>query len=192
MKTLLALALAHALLFAQSPADSWLDRPLTNWNAAGEPVPQPRTGAETISEILTRCPDTPDVSATAAERQVGAAGWLPFHMFDRQILSGDLEIVGGLAAADGMCRPMSFNVFVFVQNRFAGTLSPAAMDSRTDGSVGGAIRVGGDGSIAAEFARYAASDALCCPSARVTVRYRIDRTGQAPLVVPVAVRPTRK
>jgi len=52
-----------------------------------------------------------------------------------------------MTAADGMCRPAHFNVFVFVGGRFAGTLSPQLMTSRLDASIG-ALR------IAAEFARY--------------------------------------
>jgi len=65
------------------------------------------------------------------------------------------------------------------------------MSSRTDGSIGGAIRLSED-TISAEFARYRASDALCCPAERVTVRYRIDRKGSQPVIVPVAVQPTRR
>jgi hypothetical protein len=111
-------------------------------------------------------------------------------MFDRQIVQRDVEIIGGLAAVDGMCRPAAFNIFVFVGGRLAGTLSPSDMYSRTDGSIGGAIRLADD-DIAAEFARYADADALCCPSGRVTVRYRIDRKTSPPVVVPVNARVTR-
>ena len=45
--------------------------------------------------------------------------------------------------------------------------------------------------ITAEFSRFASTDPLCCPSSRVTVRYRIDRTAAGPVVVPVEVRNTR-
>jgi hypothetical protein len=111
-------------------------------------------------------------------------------MFDRQLVQRDVELIGGLAGVDGMCRPSAFNIFVFVGGTFAGTLSPADMYSRTDGSIGGAIRLADD-DIAAEFARYADTDALCCPSGRVTVRYRIDRKVSPPVVVPVNARVTR-
>ena len=96
-----------------------------------------------------------------------------------------------MTGGDGMCRPTGYNIFVFVGGRFAGTLSPAAMNSRDDAS-SGAVRILGADSLSAEFARYAAQkDALCCPSSRVTVRYRIDRAGAGPVVVPVEVRVTR-
>jgi len=126
------------------------------------------------------------------ERALANAGWLPFHTFDRQIVQRDVEVVGGLAGADGMCRPTQFNVFVFVNSQLAGTLSPSEMDSRTDGSIGGGIRLADDETIAADFARYTSADPLCCPSGRVTVRYRIDRTASPPVVVPVRIQPTRQ
>jgi hypothetical protein len=146
---------------------------------------------ETISEIAKRCGLLPVLRGTPGERAVADAGWLPFHMFDRQIVQRDVEIVGGMAGADGMCRPADFNVFVFVNGKLAGTLSPEDMVSRLDGSIS-VVRLADDDTIAAEFARYAVPDPLCCPSARVTVRYRIDRKTTLPVVVPVSVQPTRR
>lgn len=146
---------------------------------------------ETTAAIAKRCASLPMTRNTAGERAVADAGWLPFHLFDRQIVQRDVEIIGGLAGADGMCRPVDFNVFVFVGGQLAGTLSPAEMASRTDGSIGGAIRLSDGDIVSVEFARYTESDALCCPSARVTVRYRIDRQTTPPVVVPVGVQPTR-
>ena len=190
-------ALAVTLLFstvvaAQAPEPTWLDRPLSNWNTPGRAMPRAMPNGETISEITKRCTYLPMMRNTPGERTVADAGWLPFHMFDRQIVQRDVEIVGGLAGVDGMCRPVDFNVFVFVSGRLAGTLSPADMASRTDGSIGGAIRLAEDDTIAAEFARYAEPDPLCCPSTRVTVRFRIDRKAMPPVVVPVGVQPTRR
>jgi len=46
--------------------------------------------------------------------------------------------------------------------------------------------------VTADFARYASTDPLCCPSSRVTVRYRIDRTAAGPVVAPVEIRATRR
>jgi hypothetical protein len=63
------------------------------------------------------------------------------------------------------------------------------MASRADGAAG-PVRFVGDG-IAAEFARYKDDDALCCPSARVSVRYRLEPTGAAAVVTPIDVRTTR-
>jgi hypothetical protein len=186
-----AVLLLSLSLGAQTPEPSWLDRPLSNWNVSGRALPRAVPNGETIVEVSKRC-SMPALTSTAGERALANAGWLPFHMFDRQIVQRDVEIIGGLAGADGMCRPTQFNVFVLVNGQLAGTLSPSEMDSRTDGNIGGAIRLAEDETIAADFARYTGVDPLCCPSGRVTVRYRIDRTASAPVVVPVTVQPTRQ
>ncbi len=114
---------------------------------------------------------------------------MPFNYFGQPITQDNVEIVGGMTGADGMCRPTQYNVFVFVAGRFAGTLSPALMTSREDGS-SGAVRLAPPG-ITVEFARYAPRDPLCCPSARATVRFRIDRTAAGALVVPIDVAAAR-
>lgn len=190
MKRLLFALLFPAALAAQTPARSWLDRPLVNWNASVTRVPRAAANEEPVAEVAKRC-DLQVKKTTSGERAVSDAGWLPFYLFDRQIVQGDVEIIGGLSGADGMCRPAGYNVFVFVGGRFAGTLSPELMTSRVDGSAG-AVRLSAEGTIAAEFTRYIDPDPLCCPSGRVTVRYQIDRKSASPIVVPVAVQPTRR
>ena len=184
--------LLGAVVAAQTPEPTWLDRPMSNWNVSGRAMPRAAINGETIAEISKRCALLPVMRSTSGERMVADAGWLPFHMFDRQIVQRDVEILGGLAGADGMCRPVDFNVFVFVGGHLAGTLSPAEMVSRTDASIAGGIRLADDDTIAAEFARYIETDALCCPTGRVTVRYRIDRKATPPVVVPVGLQPTRR
>jgi hypothetical protein len=192
MKAIGLALLFGATLVAQAPAETWLDKPLANWNKPGAPIPAAKPAQdESIAALSKRCGYLPLLESTTGERALGAAGWVPFRMFDRQIVDRDVEIIGGLAGADGMCRPMSFNVFVFVNGRLAGTLSPRPMDSRVDGSIGGAIRLAADDAIQAGFARYLDKDALCCPSSHVAARYRIDRTTAAPVVVPIDVRITR-
>ena len=189
--TVAVLLLLGGSLLAQTPEPSWLDRPLLNWNTSGRALSRAMPNGETIVEISKRCA-MPSLTGTPGERALANAGWLPFHTFDRQIVQRDVEVVGGLAGADGMCRPTQFNVFVFVNSQLAGTLSPSEMDSRTDGGIGGGIRLAEDETIAADFARYTSADPLCCPSGRVTVRYRIDRTASPPVVVPVRMQPTRQ
>ena len=185
------LVLTSARVSGQAPETGWLDRPLSNWNVPGRAVPRAIASGETVAEISKRCM-MQVLRSTSGERALADAGWLPMHMFDRQIVQRDVEILGGLAGADGMCRPVHFNVFVFVNGRLSGALSPYDMDSRSDGSIAGGIRLAEDDTISADFARYASADALCCPSGRVTVRYRIDRKASPPVVVPVRVQPTRQ
>lgn len=183
------LLLTMSVSAAQDGAASWLDRPLTAWNTAGSPVPKaPAAADETKEEIISRCRLTPP-RLTAPERAVDAAAWIPFWNFAQQLVREDVEIVGGMSGADGMCRPAVYNLFVFVGGKFAGVLSPTSMTSRLDGS-SGAVRLPLP-NITAEFARYTTSDPLCCPSSRVTVRYRIDRTAAGPVVAPVEIRTTR-
>jgi hypothetical protein len=180
-----------AKVSAQLPETSWLDRPLSNWNVSGRAVPRAMASGETVVEVSKRC-TMPSLRNTSGEKALADAGWLPFHMFDRQIVQRDVEIVGGLSGADGMCRPIHFNVFVFVNGRLAGALSPYDMDSRSDGGISGGIRLADDDTISADFARYSNADPLCCPSGRFTVRYRIDRKASPPVVVPVTIQPTRQ
>ena len=176
------LLVVASVVSAQTPA-SWLDRPLTNWNKAGSsaPVaPRDQTVNESRESIIKRCKLTPPRS-TAAERAVEAAGWIPFWNCDQQIVRDDVEIVGGMRGADGMCRPTSYNIFVFVGGRFAGNISPVPMTSGLDSS-SGVVRTQPP-AIAVEFARYTSTDPLCCPSTHVRVNYRIDRAPGGPVVV---------
>jgi hypothetical protein len=178
---------ATAATVAQQTA-AWLDRPLVNWNQPGAAIPKPPANEESKQELIVRCKLTPPVT-TAGEKALDAAGWIPFWNVAQQLVRDDVEIIGGMAASDGMCRPASYNLFVFVGNRFAGVLSPTLMTSRFDGSTG-AVRLRPP-EISAEFARYAAGDPLCCPSSRVTVRFRIDRRTEGTVVVAEEVRTTR-
>ena len=101
---------------APAPEPTWLDRPLSNWNIPGRAMPRAGCRTERRSpRSPKRCTLLTVLRNTPGERAVADAGWLPFHMFDRQIVQRDVEIVGGLAGADGMCRPVDFNVFVFVE-----------------------------------------------------------------------------
>jgi hypothetical protein len=168
---------------------SWLDRPLAGWNKAGAAVPQAPVVTERREAVEKRCQFTSRRS-TVAERAVDAAGWIAFLNYDQPLVREDIEIVGGMSAADGMCRPEAYNLFVFVGGRFAGVLSPFVMTSRLDGS-SGAVRILSPDSLSAEFARYKEGDALCCPSSRVSVRYRIDRAPGRFVVEPIEIRTTR-
>jgi LppP/LprE lipoprotein len=184
-----ALLLCGSLHAGQTAGTSiWLDRPLSNWNKAGQDIPPPPDGKEALKDVIGRCGLKPPRS-TPGERALDAAGWIPFWNVDRQLLRDEVEIVGGMREADGMCEPVTYNLFVFVRGRFAGVLSPQPMTSRLDGS-SSAVRMPLP-AITAEFARYKDGDAFCCPSSRMTVQYRVDTTGDGPVVVPVEARTTR-
>ena len=187
--TRFSIACALALLCgpAATAQTAWLDQPLAGWNAPGAPPPKGTADAAARADARKRCKLTPP--ATAADGALDAAGWIPQPHLDRPLASNDVEVLAGFSSLDASCAPAAFNLFVFVGGRFAGTLSPGAMTPRTDASAG-PVRFVGDG-ISAEFARYKPGDSDCCPSARVAVQYRIDRSSAGPSVVPVTVRTTR-
>jgi hypothetical protein len=179
--------LLAAALAAQS--SSWLDRPLAKWNSAGAAMPSAPALAETRSALARRCASLV-ATGGAVDALVTKGGWLPFLHVDRRITRDDVEVVGGMAAAGPGCEPTVFNLFVFVGGRFAGTLSPSSMSTSRDG-VAGSVRITGQDAMTAEFARYTAADAECCPSSVVRVSYRINRAGPAAALEAVEARRVR-
>lgn len=166
---------------------SWLDRPLVNWNAASSSPPS-TPGAPGREGVRTRCPASP--TRTEGHGAVEAAGWIAYDHLDRPLAQGDIEIVAGMSDADATCQPKGFQIFVFVAGKLAGTLSPVPMTTGQDASAG-AVRIVGSDAISAEFARYGSRDVPCCPTSRVTVRYRIEHSDSQPVLVPIDVRTTR-
>jgi hypothetical protein len=125
---------------------------------------------------------------TAADRAVARAGWKLFREYQG---GWGVTLVWGLAAYDGMCRPALYQVFAFVGGRFAGTLAPAPMVSRTEGSLTAVTLAAAPAGapaepIAATFNRYAESDPLCCPSRTTRVRYRVEGRGAGTRIAPGA------
>jgi hypothetical protein len=175
-----------AFAAAQTPA-TWLDRPLSGWNGSTPPRGA-APSAESLEALRARCGLA--AAAGAAARQVEALGWVSFDHLDRPLATYGVEVVGGMTGADQACRPAAFHLFVFVDGRFAGTLSPETMITGQDASAG-PVRILDPDTITAEFARFANRDMPCCPTSRVSVRYRIERSGGSPLVVPSDVRTTR-
>lgn len=163
----------------------WLDRLPAGWNAAGGAIPPaPRIDADPPD--TPRCPGLVRSAATAAERAVVAAGW--WLIGPAQDLD-DLVVLRGGAAVDGMCRPLGYQGFVFVEGRFAGTLSPVAMNARTDGAER-LIIVASHRRLLVEYSRYRPIDPLCCPSAIAVVTFDIDRHVLGPVAVPVRTTTT--
>lgn len=159
------LLIFSSVAFAQT---SWLDRPLRNWNTSSNVPNAPRAVGEDPSR--SNCRTTVRTPDSIADRAVTRAGW---SLFGAAQVYGAVTLINAMASVDGMCRPIQYNTFVFVRNRFAGTLSPDTMDSRTDGALTDADLTD-ESSIMAKFARYTSRDALCCPSQTSTVTYRIS------------------
>ena len=155
--------LISAAAFGQT---SWLDRPLNNWNRGAAAVPQaPRT----LAPIEGNCRQQIRNPETIAERAVTRAGWSLYG--PSQVYSGTV-VLTAMASADGMCRPTEYNAFVFVRDRFIGTLSPTPMTARSDGSLS-TYFLQSTTELNAEFNRYSSDDALCCPSQKSFVTYSL-------------------
>jgi hypothetical protein len=77
---------------------------------------------------------------------------------------------------------MGYQLVVFEDGKFAGTLLAGPMDPRTDGDTCGRI-VAGKG-LEVEFFRCGPEDAMCCPSRMSHVSYEVRREADCPVVVP--------
>uniref|UniRef100_B8HJR5 DUF306 domain-containing protein n=1 Tax=Cyanothece sp. (strain PCC 7425 / ATCC 29141) TaxID=395961 RepID=B8HJR5_CYAP4 len=168
-------------VMAQITNSSWLDRPPVNWNRPSlsdfPQLPKPVAAAN-----LEQCRASIRQPASDADRALRQRGW---HLFGPVQSFGITQILTATSGFDGMCRPMGYQAFVYVEGRYAGTLSPGLMDSRTDGALITA-RLISPTAINGEFARYSNADPLCCPSQTSFVSYRV-RSDEIPDLVPTEI-----
>jgi hypothetical protein len=165
-----------ALLPLLAAADgAWIDAPGPNWNTPGMAIPAAPTGDGNADP---RCPAVAGRWVENGEDQaLVAAGW---QLYGGYTAGWGVKVVKALSSYDGMCRPLGYQEFVFVDGTFAGTISQTPMDSRTDGS-GDVIALGPD-RVTAQFNRYTPQDPLCCPSHESIVQYTIERGGPQPVL----------
>ncbi|MFN8542431.1 MAG: LppP/LprE family lipoprotein [Thermomicrobiales bacterium] len=157
----------------------WLDQSQpANWNEAGAAVPAAPASLGTNGQCTFYAPPAP----SAAENAVTGAGW---GLVRTSLVGNGVTVVYGAVSFDGMCRPLQFQMFVFVQGNYAGTLSPLTMNSRTDGALTDVKIADDGGSIQGLFRRYNDTDPLCCPSRTSTVTFTIDTA--TPLVIPASI-----
>lgn len=173
----LFLTLVPAVPLAAQEA-SWLDGDLASWNAAGMAIP---AAPDVDSNPDPRCAERERPAETAEDDALIAEGWRLFLPYQR---GWGVTLIPALAGHDGMCRPLGYQYFVFVDSVFAGTVAPAPMNSRTDGAASDASLWFAD-QVSAEFSRYAPDDPLCCPSGSASVDYTIEDTPDGPVLNPV-------
>lgn len=162
---------------------SWLDRSLSNWNRESNALPVlPEPAPQSSPQPESRCREEVRQPASAAERAVVRRGW---KLYGPVQSYGTTIVFTALAGFDGMCRPLGYQAFVYSEDRYAGTLSPVPMNSRTDGSLT-RVHLVRSTAITAEFARYRDSDPLCCPSRTSTAEYRV-RNDEVPVLMAVNV-----
>lgn len=157
---------------ADVASGSWLDAPLKNWNLSGKnigAVPDaPVVPASNLDSEI--CRKQVRLPKNKEEAELVHAGW---KLYGKVQQSGALKVVMGMTDADGMCRPLGYQVFVFVQGRYAGTLSPVPMNSRSDGALS-EVHLYGTDRLSADFLRYKDSDPLCCASSTSTVEFAVQ------------------
>jgi hypothetical protein len=175
---MLALPLAGVILLATPLAaladGSWIDTPGPNWNAPGMAVP---TAPAFESNDDPRCGADGRWAESPEDQALVQAGW---RLYGSYQAGWGVRVITGLSGYDGMCRPLGFQEFVFVDGVFAGTISPVPMDSRTDGS--GWVSWLGHDRLTARFNRYTDLDPLCCPSGESVVQYRVERGADGPVL----------
>jgi hypothetical protein len=184
----IAFVLATALL-AASPAPSWLDAGSSpaNWNTAAT-VPRAPGPPDRELARAGRCASIVRPPQFVEDRAVAAAGWHVWGAYQRY---DKTALVLGTAGADGMCRPMGYQAFVFVGGRFAGTVAPHPMDARTDGSFS-SMQLETATTVYGEFSRYAADDPLCCPHSTTGVSYELHTAAGRPVLTVDYIAPPPK
>ena len=175
--SLVALALIAAPASAQT---IWLDQPIEQWNQPGMPMPLvQRSGTE--PQLDPRCMLVARSAETSMDAAVTDAGWTLFNPYEA---GWGIALLFGLSDYDGMCRPMGYHVFIFVDGTFAGTLAPIPSMARSDGALTRDARIESASRLGAVFVRYALEDPLCCPSRPSSaVSYRVERTPEGPVVL---------
>ena len=167
---------------AARAGSTWPGGPPTPWNTPGMAVPRaPAADRLGSSPTDPPCGELARPPETDGDRALVAAGWTLYGTYEA---GWGITAVRATAAVDGMCRPIGYQDFVFVDGAFAGTIAPLPMNARTDGAASLATPSAQGEGVTAQFARYTEADPLCCPSATTHVDYRIDRSGPSPVLVP--------
>jgi hypothetical protein len=158
--------------------ETWLDGDVASWNTPGMAIP----AAPTIDDNPDpRCAERDRPAETAEDDALVDKGWRLFLPYQR---GWGVTLISGLAGYDGMCRPLGYQSFVFVDGVFAGTVSPEPMDSRTTGAATNVTLWYAD-QVSAEYLRYAPDDPLCCASGTDSVDFTIEVTPDGPVLNPV-------
>lgn len=163
---------------SQVKVASWLDEPKpASWNMPGLSIP---AAPRIQGNVDPRCRELARPLQLEVDKRLRDQGWdlVGAYQGGWQIL-----VIRGTAGYDGMCRPLQYQDFVFVRGVFAGTLSPQAMDSRTDGAAG-RVSLQNDSQLTAEYSRYTATDPLCCPTRTTSVVF--DIANDPPVLRPVS------
>ncbi len=150
-----------------APTRAWLDesKPVT-WNTPGAVLP---TAPKMEGTVDPRCGSLTRPPELEADKRLRDLGW---NLIGAYQGGWDVLVIQATAGYDGMCRPRTYQFFVFYRGVFAGTLSPQTMDSRSDGALT-RVALQDGGRLIAQYTRYAAADPLCCPSRTTSVVFEV-------------------
>ncbi len=153
----------------QAPPGSWLDETKpASWNRAGASIPR---APPTAGPRDPRCGALKRTPELEADKRLTELGWDLIGPYQG---GWGILVIQAAAGYDGMCRPRSYQGFVFLSGVFVGTVAPQTMDARADGALE-RVTLQDDHRLVAQYARYAAADPLCCPSRTTSVVFRIAR-----------------
>ena len=191
MRRFALLVLCSIAASACAQTSSWLDQPLTDWNATLASVPMAPPGANK-SEDWDLCGGNIRKPSGANDEAVVAHGW---RLFGQPRTFEKLSVIQAMTGVDHTCRPLGFQAFMFQGKRFLGTLAPIPMNARTDGALDGMvfpsashITIDAHGYVVqAYFERYAKEDATCCASGVTRVSYLLAGPPKQPHVAASAV-----
>jgi heat shock protein HslJ len=156
----------------------WLDSPEpAGWNTPAATIP---LAPKVDGGLDARCRSSARPAQLSEDMRVRERGWDLVGSYQG---GWPVVVIRATAGYDGMCRPRQYQDFVFVGGVFAGTLSPQPMDSRSDGAIA-QVSFQSPTRLTANYARYAADDALCCPSKTTSVIF--DVATDPPVVRPVS------
>src|SRR5215210_7381885 len=112
-------ALAAALMPATVLAGGgWIDAGATGWNGSGGGVPG-SPGANPAD--LERCVGILRGPETGEDQAVQDNGWA---LYGAPMGDFGIGIVSAMLGADGDCRPLGFQDFIFIDGAYAGSISP--------------------------------------------------------------------
>ncbi|ACK67729.1 conserved hypothetical protein [Rippkaea orientalis PCC 8801] len=141
----------------------------------------PKIDAEPPS--IDRCKDQLRQPMSPEDRSIRRAGW---ELFGSVQNYESTSVIMAMSGVDGMCRPLGYQGFIFVEGQLAGTISPKPMNSRTDAEID-RIFLTNANSLFVEFKRYSKTDPLCCPSGMNRVSFKIEPKEAKPLLIPLNV-----
>ena len=126
--------------------------------AAQISVPSSPLSADAYFSLEKRC-GTPKSASPESIAALRRARWVPFLHLDQAVARNGIEVIGGMTAATPGCAPERFNLFVFAEGKFAGTVASTAMTPARD-EAAGAVRVTGADRHALRVSQRAAADHL--------------------------------